>query len=108
MSISNTLGANTLDILLSLGMPWLIKSALPSSVGGGPIVLSTGDLMFNCVGLVSSVIILNIIAAANHYRMNRIFGVSCLLSYFGIIISFVIVSLGIIGIFSMTDNITTC
>ena len=104
MSISNTLGANTLDILLSLGMPWFVKNSLPPKYGGGVIRLSTGDLMFNCVGLASSVLILNIIAAANRYRMNRIFGFSCLFSYFGIIILFVIVSLGIVGIFSVSNG----
>ncbi|XP_065206268.1 sodium/potassium/calcium exchanger 3-like [Planococcus citri] len=107
MSISNTLGANTLDILLSLGMPWLVKTSLPQSYGGGSVHLSTGDLLFNCIGLASSVLILNIIAAVNHYRMNRIFGFSCLFSYFGIIVLFVIVSLGIVGIFSVSNG-TAC
>ncbi|XKL66242.1 hypothetical protein PGB90_009662 [Kerria lacca] len=50
MSISNTLGANTLDILLSLGVPWFVKcsiSAWSSQYDTAAIYLTTENLEFN-------------------------------------------------------------
>ena len=35
MAVSNSIGSNTFDILLCLGLPWLVKSLL-GEVGGDP------------------------------------------------------------------------
>lgn len=85
MSISNALGANTLDILICLGGPWLIKTLLPLEIGGGPITLETRGLAFNCLCLIVSVVILNIVTYSNSFHMNRTFGIICLISYFAFI-----------------------
>lgn len=103
MSICNTLGANTLDILLSLGMPWLIKCSLPASYGGGSILLENDNLSFDCIGLASSVVLLNLIAFGTGYNMNRVFGILCLLSYFIIAGIFISAGLHIISIFDATN-----
>lgn len=107
MSVCNTLGANTLDVLLSLGMPWFIKCSLPQSQGGGQIFLTSEDLEFNCIVLACSVILLNIIAASTSYKMNRIFGVVCILSYMIVASLFIAVGMNVISIFSKS-NLTTC
>lgn len=103
MSISNTLGANTLDILLSLGMPWFIKCSLPESLGGGPIYMTTEDLEFNCIGLVFSIIVLNVIAASTCYNMNRIFGVLCMLSYLSVAGLFIAVGMHLVTVFGESN-----
>lgn len=36
MSVANTLGSNTFDILVGLGVPWFVKSLM---TGGEPVVL---------------------------------------------------------------------
>lgn len=96
MSISNALGGNTLDILLCLGLPWLIKSLLPASMNGGPVVMESSDLFFNCMCMIGSVFILNLAAAANGFKMYRIFGVICLVGHVVIITTFIIVGLNFV------------
>lgn len=99
MSICNTLGANTLDILLSLGMPWFVKTVIISGlIGGKPGIVRTSSmgLEFNCVGLAGSVIYLNAVAFLNSYKMNRLFGFFCLLGYFTVITVFILADYKII------------
>lgn len=107
MIISNTLGANTLDILLSLGLPWFVKCIMPASHGGGPISFDTNDLAFNTIGLAFCVILLNVISAVNCFNMNRLFGVACLTAYFMVTAFFIIVSLGLVRIANITES-TSC
>lgn len=101
MSLSNTLGANTLDILLSLGVPWFIKCVIPTSWGGGAVRLFTSDLPFNCLGLILSVVLLNVISASTGYRMNHIFGLCCLVSYLGVSVLLILVGMDIVTIFGV-------
>lgn len=91
MTVSNALGANTLDILIGLGGPWLVKTLLPSHVGGGPIIMETSGLAFNCLCLIISVVILNVVTWANSFTMNRLYGLLCIVCYF-IFIAVIILS----------------
>lgn len=95
MSISNALGANTLDILLCLGLPWFIKSLMPASMNGGPVHMETNDLFFNCICMIISVVVLNIAAAANGFKMYKIFGIICLVGHVAIITVFIISGLNV-------------
>lgn len=89
MSISNALGANTLDILLCLGLPWFIKSLMPASMNGGPVQMETNNLFFNCICMIISVFVLNIAAAVNGFKMYKMFGCICLIGHIVIITIFV-------------------
>lgn len=95
MSISNALGANTLDILLCLGLPWFIKSLMPISMNGGPVHMETNNLFFNCICMIISVIILNIAAAANGFKMFKTFGLICLVGHIAILTVFIINGLNV-------------
>ncbi|CAA9995413.1 unnamed protein product [Nesidiocoris tenuis] len=65
MTISNALGGNTLDILLSLGLPWFIKALLPPSMNGGPVAIQSQNLVYNnaaqliCIMVLFSTALLN-------------------------------------------------
>lgn len=96
MTVSNALGANTLDILICLGGPWLIKTLLPLQIGGGAILLETTGLTFNCICLIVSVVILNIITFGNSFNMNRLYGSLCLICYFIFITIIILTDLNII------------
>ncbi|XP_050522285.1 sodium/potassium/calcium exchanger 4-like isoform X2 [Daktulosphaira vitifoliae] len=98
MSISNALGGNTLDILLCLGLPWFIKSLLPASMNGGPVIMESSDLFFNCICMIGSVFVLNLAAAANGFKMYKIFGIICLVGHVVIITTFIIVGLNFVKI----------
>lgn len=78
MIISSALGSNTMDILLCLGLPWLVKSLLPASMNGGPIRLETDSLFFNCMCMFASVVVLNAVAAVSGFKLHKPFGFLCL------------------------------
>ncbi|XP_075214666.1 sodium/potassium/calcium exchanger 5-like isoform X3 [Lycorma delicatula] len=86
MSISNAIGANTLDILLCLGMPWFIKTVLPHSMRGGPVFIESPSLVYNNAIQIACVIVLFLAASANKYRLNKTLGVICLILYLFFII----------------------
>lgn len=48
MGISNSIGSNTFDILLCLGLPWLIKASLTPAVEGNHWVRTRLDRQLNC------------------------------------------------------------
>lgn len=95
MSISNALGANTLDILLCFGLPWFIKCLMPAAMNGGPIKMETNDLFFNCICMIISVIVLNIAAAVNGFKMYKTFGIICLFGHVIILTIFIIKGLNV-------------
>lgn len=81
MTISNALGGNTLDILLSLGLPWFIKTLLPPSLNGGPVQIESASVVYNNVAQLACVAVLFITAAANRFSMDRKLGIVCLVMY---------------------------
>uniref|UniRef100_A0A224XB83 Putative k+-dependent ca2+/na+ exchanger nckx1 n=1 Tax=Panstrongylus lignarius TaxID=156445 RepID=A0A224XB83_9HEMI len=81
MTISNALGGNTLDILLSLGLPWFIKTLLPPSLDGGPVIIESASVVYNNVAQLACVAVLFITAAVNKFKMDRKLGFVCLAMY---------------------------
>lgn len=78
MGFSNTVGSNTFDLLICLGLPWLIKS---SFVSLGYIEIHSGGLEYSAVILVSSVAILYAAIALNGFVLDRKVGIGCILMY---------------------------
>lgn len=97
MSISNALGSNTMDILLCLGLPWLVKCLLPASMDGGPVRMETNSLFFNCVCMAASVVVLNVAAALSGFKMHRPFGVMCLAGQIVVIVLLIVNGLNAVG-----------
>ncbi|XP_024083436.1 sodium/potassium/calcium exchanger 3-like isoform X1 [Cimex lectularius] len=81
MTISNALGGNTLDILLSLGLPWFIKCLVPESLNGGPVIIESSGLFYNNAAQLACVGVLFLSAAANSFRMDKKLGLVCLVMY---------------------------
>lgn len=103
MSLSNALGANTLDILLCLGLPWLVKTLLPVTLNGGPITIISQGLAYNNTAQLACVTVLFIAVSVNKYNFNRTLGIICLILYFIFIVFTVLVELNVIPI-SLTDT----
>ncbi|CAH1738953.1 unnamed protein product [Aphis gossypii] len=95
MSISSALGSNTMDILLCLGLPWLVKCTLPPSMNGRPVTLQTDTLFFNCMCMIISVVILNVAAAISGYKMHKPFGIMCLVGQIVVIAALIINGLNV-------------
>ncbi|XP_012060888.1 PREDICTED: sodium/potassium/calcium exchanger 3-like [Atta cephalotes] len=77
MAMSNTLGANTLDILLCLGLPWMIKILMSQK----DIEIVSGALRFSVLSIVACVIAFYLVTALCKYRLNKKVGVICLILY---------------------------
>lgn len=76
MGISNSLGSNTFDILLCLGLPWLIKAAfLPTSQGHNYININSRGLEYSAISLFATLLLLYCAFAVNKFKLDK--KVSC-------------------------------
>ncbi|KAL0277637.1 UNVERIFIED_CONTAM: hypothetical protein PYX00_004860 [Menopon gallinae] len=84
LGFSNSLGGNTMDICLCLGLPWLLKCALT-----GPITFDSESLQYNSIALFIGIFILIGVSMLTGFKMNRKMGTICCLCY----LIFIVVSL---------------
>ena len=78
MAVSNTVGSNTFDVLLCLGLPWLIKAA----VWNAPIEIRSRGLFVACFFIVGSVAIAFFILYLNSWVLNQKVGCIFIVIYF--------------------------
>lgn len=77
MAVSNALGSNIFDILIGLGLPWLILI-----VGSKmQIVVSNGDISSHILILLGSVIAMLLLFIVSRWRLNKLIGIIFLGSY---------------------------
>lgn len=105
MTISNALGGNTLDILLSLGLPWFIKALLPVELRGGPVIIESATVVYNNAAQLVCVALLFISAAFNNFMMDKRLGITCLVFYLLFIAFIVCVEL---RVFKLADEVSQC
>lgn len=77
MAMSNTLGSNTLDILLCLGLPWTIKTLMT----GKNVNIISGALAYSIVSILICVIGFYAVIAFYGFKLNLKVGVACLFMY---------------------------
>ncbi len=82
MAVSNSIGSNTFDILVCLGVPWLIKSLVTGvSYESWFVKVQSEGLAYTVVSLLVSLIILYVILLASRFVLSRTLGVTCLVIY---------------------------
>lgn len=105
MGISNSIGSNTFDILLCLGLPWLIKSSFsPTQPGRHYISINSGGLEYSAISLLSTLMLLYIAFASNKFQLDRKVGRACLCMY---AVFLILASLIELNVFFMV-NLPTC
>lgn len=105
MGISNSIGSNTFDILLCLGLPWLIKSSFsPTQPGKHYISINSRGLEYSAISLLSTLMLLYIAFASNKFQLNRKVGRACLCMY---AVFLILASLIELNVFFMV-NLPTC
>ncbi|KAK0085001.1 hypothetical protein PV325_005956 [Microctonus aethiopoides] len=77
MAMSNTLGANTLDVLMCLGLPWAIKSLMTKN----DVLIESGALAYSVMSIILCVIGFYGVTAYYKYQLNRHVGIACLIMY---------------------------
>lgn len=82
MGISNSIGSNTFDILLCLGLPWLIKASfLPVKPGNHFVGINSAGLEYSAISLLSTLLMLYVAFWLNKFKLNRQVGHTCLIMY---------------------------
>ncbi|XP_013179544.1 PREDICTED: sodium/potassium/calcium exchanger 4 isoform X1 [Papilio xuthus] len=82
MGISNSIGSNTFDILLCLGLPWLIKAALtPAEPGHYWVKINSMGLEYSAISLLSTLLMLYLTFWLNKFRLDAAVGRACLAMY---------------------------
>ncbi|KAL1498365.1 hypothetical protein ABEB36_009176 [Hypothenemus hampei] len=105
MGISNSIGSNTFDILLCLGLPWFIKATFMPTVASRPWVrINSAGIEYSAISLLSSLLMLYVVFAVNKFRLDKRVGVICLLMY---AIFLILASLIELNVF-FTVNLPTC
>lgn len=83
MGVSNSLGANSLAVLFSLGVPWFIRTM----VDGGPtdsdsyVDIHSYGMEWIVLSLLFAVILLYIILAIGKFQLKRFVGLALILIY---------------------------
>ncbi|XP_034239088.1 sodium/potassium/calcium exchanger 4-like, partial [Thrips palmi] len=103
VGIANGLGANTLNMLMNLGMPWLVRSLV---FPGLPWTVLSEGLPYDLVTLVSAVVVLNLVLLASRYRLCRMQGVATFIVYFLFIVVLVLIELNVFGLYHKSECTT--
>ncbi|CAH2097182.1 unnamed protein product [Euphydryas editha] len=79
MAVSNAVGSNVFDILVCLGLPWFIQTAIIQP-GSHVNVISKG-LIYSTLSLFSTVVFLVVATHANGWKLDRKFGAVLMVWY---------------------------
>ncbi len=95
MAISNSIGSNVFDILLCLGLPWLIQTGMvePES----QVVIRSSGLTYSTITLLGTVVFLVTGLRLNKWRLNRLFGGICFFVYVVVITLSCLFELNVFG-----------
>ena len=82
MAVSNSIGSNTFDILVCLGVPWLIRALITGVTDEAwAVQVQSEGLAYTVISLFVSLIILYVILLASRFLLSRTLGVTCLIIY---------------------------
>lgn len=98
MAVSNSIGSNVFDILMCLGLPWLLDTSIVKK--GDPLTISSGGIGYSALILLSTVafmlIAINFLAK---WKLNKPFGFLCLVAYVIVIAISCLFELNVFGDF---------
>lgn len=97
MGISCSIGANTLAILLCLGMPWFIKCLvlIINNENTSYIKIMSEGITYNCSALLVSVILLLLVLAIFRFQIGKRLGFTFLIMYIIFITFCVLIELNV-------------
>ncbi|KAK5646063.1 hypothetical protein RI129_004527 [Pyrocoelia pectoralis] len=105
MGLSSSIGSNTFDILLCLGLPWLIKTTFyPKNAEDSSIIINSSGITYSAVSLLSTLILLYISFLLNRFKLDWKIGLTCLSMYICFLIFASLVELNVF----FQVNLPTC
>ncbi|KAG7313327.1 hypothetical protein JYU34_000438 [Plutella xylostella] len=105
MGISNSIGSNTFDILLCLGLPWLIKASLtPAEPGHYWVKINSMGLEYSAISLLSTLLMLYLTFWLNKFKLDAAVGRACLAMYVMFLVLATLIELNVF----FPVNVRTC
>ena len=105
MALSNSIGSNTFDILMCLGLPWLIRSSIIArDAETNFIKINSIGLEYSAIMLITSLAVLYMILSCNKFILDRKVGIMSLGLY---LVFLIMASLFELNVF-FTVNLPTC
>ncbi|XP_058802878.1 probable sodium/potassium/calcium exchanger CG1090 [Phymastichus coffea] len=98
MAVSNAVGSNVFDILVCLGLPWFIQTAMIQP--GSHVNVTSRGLTYSTVSLLSTVVFLVVATHYNGWKLDRRYGIWLMIWY---LIFIVFASLYELNVFSMMN-----
>ncbi|CAH1958907.1 unnamed protein product [Acanthoscelides obtectus] len=85
--VSNSLGANSMNILMSLGMPWFFKNMLNLYRGNHDgIHIQSGSIEYTILALIFVSFCLYTVLALNKFRLGKLVGATLLFIYASMVV----------------------
>ncbi|XP_045473131.1 probable sodium/potassium/calcium exchanger CG1090 [Harmonia axyridis] len=79
MAVSNAVGSNVFDILVCLGLPWFLKTAVVSP--GSQVKVISKGLTYSTLSLLSTVVFLLVTTHLNGWKLDKKYGVILMVWY---------------------------
>ncbi|XP_071559907.1 probable sodium/potassium/calcium exchanger CG1090 isoform X2 [Temnothorax nylanderi] len=79
MAVSNAVGSNVFDILVCLGLPWFIQTAMIQP--GSHVNVTSRGLTYSTVSLLSTVLFLVVATHLNGWKLDRRYGMVLMVWY---------------------------
>lgn len=98
MAVSNSIGSNIFDILLCLGLPWLLRTTIVDN--GTPVIIISGSIIYTSLSLLGTVMALILLVVLNGWKLDKCLGLFFMILYVGFISVATLFELNIFGKFS--------
>ncbi|EFN65479.1 Sodium/potassium/calcium exchanger 4 [Camponotus floridanus] len=95
MAVSNAVGSNVFDILVCLGLPWFIQTAMIQP--GSHVNVTSRGLTYSTVSLLSTVVFLVLATHLNGWKLDRRYGMVLMIWYLIFIVFASLYELNVFG-----------
>lgn len=84
------MGANSLAILMALGVPWFVRTMVDGAgANDASVIIYSYGIEFTIITLLLAVALLVVVLSCTKYRLKRVVGV-CLFAIYAVLITFAI------------------
>ncbi|KAL3269610.1 hypothetical protein HHI36_008674 [Cryptolaemus montrouzieri] len=95
MAVSNAVGSNVFDILVCLGLPWFLKTAIVSP--GSQVKVISKGLTYSTLSLLSTVVFLLVATHLNGWKLDKKLGIILMAWYLVFIVFASLYELNVFG-----------
>lgn len=99
MAAANVVRSNLFDILLCLGLPWLVKTTVVDF--GGYILVQSGSMIYSSLFLYGTVFVVIFLLVVNKWYLNKCSGIAFLILYLGFTSVAILLGLNVFGNFNL-------